>query len=262
MTSDIATGIINFSGGIFGLILMFSLLPLFIQVTLRMLVNTINGFIKTDISPIVDLILLPGSMLRLVFMSVIFYTMGAEFSWKYYGPYMGKPASNIANNYNFRGFTPEQKLPYRYRDKNPIKLSLVILVASYAVIPLIWIWVAFYDDILHGLDALFITPGTENIVYWVVLLTTMFGGLPQPNETMGFIYGNMLTHPQLVIALVLAGLGAILIMPTVGRQLTYLIFIFVMLINVGIVVANRLEKEDIFDVEPSPFDDLLQQEAV
>jgi hypothetical protein len=153
-----------------------------------------------------------------------------EFRLQLFFPYFGKPASNLSTEYNYRGLTgaPTKN---QYADKlDNIKISIIMTFISYSVMVLVVMWVAFRNSIFYSLQ--FLVPSSMvSPLYFFILLSMIFGGMPVPEETTSTIYVFIMEHPQLVVMLVLDTLGALILTPYLGVTLTFTYWLVMILIG-------------------------------
>ena len=197
---DMISGILT---GVVGLMIMVVIVPVVVQILIHMVINMINSTLKTNIRPMLNLIFFPGALIRVTFLFLVLSLMG----WKpniTYGRLAGLQNPTSTNNSHFSGFAVFMKPPRR-----GISLghTIIISLSGYFV----WAWVLLYvrfQQFITQYMAYLWGSNTANIVYVVVLLSLVIGGMPIPEETMLPLYYIVAYYPHLVISAMLGFIGA------------------------------------------------------
>lgn len=199
---DIISGIFT---GILGLLVMLILVPVVVQIMIHMVINMINNALKTNIRPMLNLLFFPGALVRTSFIFFVLSLMG----WKpgvFYGKLAGMHNPTSTNS-RYSGFSLFMRPP-----KKGVTLgqTIILSLSGYFV----WLWV-----LLLIIFQLFITnymsylwgAQTANLVYGLLIISMVVGGMPIPEETMLPLYYIVAHYPHLVIASLIGFVGAAIV---------------------------------------------------
>ena len=199
---DVVSGILT---GVIGLVIMLIIIPVIVQIMIHMIINAINSAMKTNIRPMLNLLFFPGAIIRTTFIFFVLSLMGWK-SQMTYGRLAGLQNPTSTNN-RFSGFAVFMKPP-----KRGISLgqSIIISMAGYFV----WLWIllfVYYQRFISIYMTFLWGESTANLVYMIILISLLIGGMPIPEETMLPLYYIVAHYPHLVIAGMLGFIGAAII---------------------------------------------------
>jgi len=244
--------ILQLLGGLFAIYVLLIFLPLFVQVMLNIFISVIRSQLKFDIRPMIDLILFPGSLLRICITWFVLTLFGFKNQLVFRMPDVGDSATILNKSYGGLTWYSFQVNSFR-KKHSPIKMAIIMSLASYAVVPVFVIMLLFSNAIL--LSLYLILPAHLVLpLFNFSLISIGIGGMPVPEETLAVVYALMYSHPHICLHIFFSFLGSIIITPYVGAEIGFILFVG--MINIGILINKTMDPgvdEDTIDEMVSAF---------
>lgn len=171
-------GVMEFSKDLLVLFLVLTFLPYFVRIIIQVVIGFIKRILKFDLNPILDMIAIPGSLIRNIPIDIYLKIKGWTVSVTY-SQRVGRSVSNLSGAYA-GGFSifmrPGHKRPADFRD------TIFIMLSSYSMTFLFYLWMKHANDVVKFFTAIL---GLNSAYFLFVMCSLSFalGGLPTSSET-------------------------------------------------------------------------------
>lgn len=95
---DFVAGVVDFSKSVLVLFLLLTFLPYLVRIIIQVTIGLVRRFLKFDLNPILDLIAVPGSLIRNIPIDIYLRIKGWSVSVRY-SQRVGRSVSNLSGRY-------------------------------------------------------------------------------------------------------------------------------------------------------------------
>ncbi|MDH5404783.1 MAG: hypothetical protein OEY49_19930, partial [Candidatus Heimdallarchaeota archaeon] len=206
-----------------------------------------------------EILLLPGSLLRFTIHVLFLRSRGWTIIIGLFPPALGNPAINVSYREKYRGYGMIVRPPSN--GSLTLKDTILILLLSYSLLPVVFILIYFGDYIIYGLTHTLNNPQSAFILYIFIVFSITFGGMAVPEETMLPLYYFITSYPHFVLGVFLNYLGALIMSPVIGITFSFMLFNAVTIIEIQIINnTSKINRENTYYLNNTgDNDDLLQE---
>lgn len=212
-------GVVEFSKDLLVLFLLLTFLPYFIRIIIQVAIGFVKRILKFDLNPILDMIAIPGSLIRNIPIDIYLKIKGWTISVTY-AQRVGRSVSNLSGRYagGFMIFMrPGYKRPADFRD------TIFIMINSYSMTFLFYLWIKYANEVVKFFTAILgVNPGY--FMFVIFSLSFALGGLPTSSETvlpLKFIFKD---KPVILGGIISIFMGSVILNGYYGSTIAWTIF--------------------------------------